>query len=499
MLNPGMVYLRNAQAFGSLFGECGDPRSTAMDTLRALLKAVMLRREKNSTLDGKPIVQLPPKKEYSVYVKLSTDERDFYTQLEQKAQVVFNKYLREGTVGKNYSNILVLLLRLRQACCHPHLNLDVDDAVSPLGDKRLEEIVKKLEKSTIDRIKGVEACECPVCFDAVPSPSFFVPCGHHSCWDCVSRIVDKAASQRLQEDDTMDKNDEATCPVCRGDFRLSECFSYELFKKVHIPETTGMVNRMDDAGDYGDELPPLGDLVEKAARRGKNCQTVIEKRQEKDKKREFDIKNSKLKSLRLEASKNREAYERYMRHLRNSWLPAAKVTECMNLLKSFKKSRMKTVVFSQWTLLLDLLEVAMSIEQFDVRPLRYDGSMSGDQRNAAVTDFRDSDKPKVMLVSLRAGNAGLNLTAATRVIIMDPFWNPYIEMQAIDRTYRIGQRNEVQVYRILTEETVEGRIVELQKKKKKMVEAALDERESMRVGRLDVSELKILFNAGNEI
>ncbi|KAG8420566.1 hypothetical protein J3459_010973 [Metarhizium acridum] len=172
---------------------------------------------------------------------------------------------------------------------------------------------------------------------------------------------------------------------------------------------------------------------------------------------------------------------------------SSQVTECMKLLREIRETGEKTIIFSQWTLLLDLLEVAMWHEQFPEKPIRYDGSMSGDERSTAAKHFRDRPEYNVMLVSLRAGNAGLNLTAASRVIIMDPFWNPYIEMQAIDRTYRIGQQKEVEVYRILTQETVEDRIVALQNKKKEIVEAALDETESMKIGRLGVSELKFLF------
>jgi SNF2 family DNA or RNA helicase len=127
------------------------------------------------------------------------------------------------------------------------------------------------------------------------------------------------------------------------------------------------------------------------------------------------------------------------------------------------------------------------------KPERYDGSMSATNRNIAAHNFRDRRDTKVMLVSLKAGNAGLNLTAASRVIIMDPFWNPYIEMQAVDRAYRIGQQKEVKVYRILTKDTVEDRIIELQNKKKEMVEAALDENEGGKIGRLGVNELRRLF------
>jgi SNF2 family DNA or RNA helicase len=213
----------------------------------------------------------------------------------------------------------------------------------------------------------------------------------------------------------------------------------------------------------------------------------------KGKKKASDIKPSMLKTLRKEASKNRDAYKKYMRYLRKTWEPAAKVTACMDLLKQINETGEKTIVFSQWTLLLDLLQVAMSHEKLE-KPERYDGSMSATHRNIAARNFRDRKDVKVMLVSLRAGNAGLNLTAASRVIIMDPFWNPYIEMQAVDRAYRIGQQKEVKVYRILTKKTVEDRIVALQNQKKEIVEAALDENEGRQIARLGTNELKFLFN-----
>jgi SNF2 family DNA or RNA helicase len=167
----------------------------------------------------------------------------------------------------------------------------------------------------------------------------------------------------------------------------------------------------------------------------------------------------------------------------------------MNLLQDAQLSNEKTIVFSQWTLLLDLIEVAMKHEKVLGKPVRYDGSLSGVHRANAADTFRNDKDVKVMLVSLRAGNAGLNLTAASRVIIMDPFWNPYIEMQAVDRAHRIGQKKEVKVFRILTEDTIEDRIEALKEKKKEMVEAALDEAEGKKISRLGVNELKYLFNS----
>ena len=119
--------------------------------------------------------------------------------------------------------------------------------------------------------------------------------------------------------------------------------------------------------------------------------------------------------------------------------------------------------------------------------------MSSAQRNNAVIDFADDPTISILLVSLKAGNSGLNLTAASQVILFDPFWNPYIEEQAIDRAHRIGQRLPVQVHRILVPETVEDRIIALQEKKRALIEGALDEKASRDIGRLGTRELAYLF------
>lgn len=518
-----------------------------MRRLRATLKAIMLRRKKDSQLDGKPILRLPAKNEEKIHVTMSPDELDFYKQLENKSQVLFNKYLREGSVGKNYSNILVLLLRLRQACCHPHLNLDVEESAET-STADVAELVKGLDPSTVTRIKDVEAFECPICYDGVQNPSFFIPCGHDSCINCVSQLVDNAMAAALREGN---ENSHCRCPVCRGQFDPKKCFTYEAFREIHMPETvkaeadvTEVADSEDDDDDDDDlsdsetesddddddDLDHRGNLrgfivddddddgeedrksaVLDAGDSKEDVKPTIKKAKKKKRSKKSkgkgkskleEVRPSMLKTLRKEAYKNRDTYRRYMAYLRKTWLPSAKVTECLELLRRIDSAPPtpdhpnpeKTIVFSQWTFLLDLIEVAMRHDGgFAHRPRRYDGSMSATQRNDAANAFRNRADVRVILVSLRAGNAGLNLTAASRVIILDPFWNPYIEMQAVDRAYRIGQKREVTVHRILTTETVEDRIIELQEQKKEMVESALDESESRKIGRLSTRELRFLF------
>ena len=122
-----------------------------------------------------------------------------------------------------------------------------------------------------------------------------------------------------------------------------------------------------------------------------------------------------------------------------------------------------------------------------------DGSMRAKERNEAVDKLTEDPNCNIMLVSLKAGNAGLNLTCASQVVILDPFWNPFIEEQAIDRAHRIGQTRDVHVHRILIEGTVEDRIIALQEKKRTVINQALDEKAAQSLSRLGREELIFLF------
>ena len=131
----------------------------------------------------------------------------------------------------------------------------------------------------------------------------------------------------------------------------------------------------------------------------------------------------------------------------------------------------KALVFSQWTSLLDLVEPHLT--EAGIRFTRLDGSTR--DRASVVAEFQDAGGPPVMLVSLKAGGTGLNLTAADHVFLLDPWWNPTVEDQAADRAHRIGQDRPVIVYRMVAKDTVEERILALQEKKRAIADVALGE------------------------
>lgn len=100
--------------------------------------------------------------------------------------------------------------------------------------------------------------------------------------------------------------------------------------------------------------------------------------------------------------------------------------------------------------------------------------MNTKARDAALHTISNDPSKTIILVSLKAGGVGLNITACNHVILLDPWWNPYVEDQAIARAWRIGQTKEVHVYHLVCPETVEDRILEVQRRKKGEVEAFLE-------------------------
>jgi SNF2 family DNA or RNA helicase len=119
------------------------------------------------------------------------------------------------------------------------------------------------------------------------------------------------------------------------------------------------------------------------------------------------------------------------------------------------------------------------------------------QRAETINTFHESPEYTVLLVSTKCGSLGLNLTCANRVILMDVWWNPALENQAIDRVHRIGQTKAVDVHRIFMNDTVEDRILELQRKKQTIADGVLGEGSSQRVTRLGLQEMIYLFRGGD--
>jgi len=171
----------------------------------------------------------------------------------------------------------------------------------------------------------------------------------------------------------------------------------------------------------------------------------------------------------------------------DSKAPGAKLEALLEQLEPLMEEGHKVLVFSQFVELLNLLQPVLMGRGWPVFYL----AGHTENRGELVRQFQFAEGPAIFLISLKAGGFGLNLTAASYVVLFDPWWNPAVENQAIDRTHRIGQVNKVIAYRLLIKDSIEEKIRVLQKQKKALAEDVLGEERFAQ--NLTLDDLRFLF------
>jgi non-specific serine/threonine protein kinase len=151
----------------------------------------------------------------------------------------------------------------------------------------------------------------------------------------------------------------------------------------------------------------------------------------------------------------------------------------------------KALIFSQFLGMLALIRG--KLEELGVKYEYFDGSTSAPDREKAIQAFQNDDETRVFLISLKAGGVGLNLTAADYVYIVDPWWNPAVEQQAIDRTHRIGQTKNIFAYRMICKDTIEDKIMQLQEKKRLLAKELISD-DATFVKALSKEDVEYLFS-----
>ena len=169
---------------------------------------------------------------------------------------------------------------------------------------------------------------------------------------------------------------------------------------------------------------------------------------------------------------------------------SSKLNQCIEILSDAIEAGHKILLFSGYTSMFDIIEQELKSEK--IKYFKLTGSTKVDERIKLVDEFNTNSEIKVFLISLKAGGTGLNLTGADMVIHYDPWWNQSAENQATDRAYRIGQKNNVQVYKLITSNSIEEKIYELQNKKAELIDNMLDTKTSF-VNKLSKDEIMSLF------
>lgn len=171
-----------------------------------------------------------------------------------------------------------------------------------------------------------------------------------------------------------------------------------------------------------------------------------------------------------------------------------KIDVTVELVEKFIKEKHKILLFSQFTSVLDSIKKVLEAEGIEYFYL--DGATKASERVQLVNEFNASDKVKIFLISLKAGGTGLNLTSADVVIHFDPWWNPAIEDQATDRAHRFGQKNVVEVIKLIAKGSIEEKIIKLQESKKEIINEIMSGNYTNGgfLSSLSADEIKELFN-----
>ncbi|KAF5390137.1 hypothetical protein D9757_003784 [Collybiopsis confluens] len=263
----------------------------AITRIQAILSSFMLRRKKDSKLDGKILIELPPKEITLQRLGFSEEEREIYNAVEKSMQMEFNRFLRAGTVLKNYSTVLVLLLRLRQCCVHPSLiqedgvafvqadeiddagkvlkrarDLVSDEYVRKLKTKFLEHSLARMKAESESQYATVETEECPICYDNF-SDACITSCGHSFCKNCIMDVLKMPLAEAAQDEPNQYKANERPCPSCRAAISKDLLFEQAAFMPTDedLKGTNGTYESDDSDIEMVDIKPSTGKARAKRA------------------------------------------------------------------------------------------------------------------------------------------------------------------------------------------------------------------------------------------
>lgn len=422
------------RAFVTIKFQNPDTREVAMKTVQAVVTPICLRRTKamKDPNTGRPLVELPGKTVEIKRVQFSEQEKVIYSHLYTRVQKSVRSRMQDGTASAKYSAILALLLRLRQVCCHPLM----------LRRAAVASVAANPRSSSTPSIPSAKRVK----YDDNQPPDeepLFVP--------------DEEELASTDEDLKLD---------LKGDIEeLLSAFAETPSLKYTTETLKGLLdnpleNQECAICSENHSEPVLTECLHAACR---DCMmTHIEYLKKRGDSPNCPICRSSISANRLFTVN----YNQKRLVPLNNGLQSTKIRALVNALREASARGMgKSVVFSQFTSFLDLIQVNLKENGFSV--FRFDGSMTPAQRLEAQEGFKSSkDGNAVLLLSQKAGGVGLNLVAANHAYLMDPWWNYASESQAIDRIYRLGQTDDVNITRFIIQGSIEERILKIQEHKR---------------------------------
>ncbi|KAK2463186.1 hypothetical protein APHAL10511_004841 [Amanita phalloides] len=441
-------------------------QADGVELLRALMSQICIRRTKEmQDSQGNPLIALPPVEMIRIPVSLKEEARQLYDEVEASARRRLRAILREGANTMAQANALSMLTRLRQLALHPSLipqgyieELKREDtstcqgALGPEGKYRLQQLLAQ----------AIEDCEeCPICYSPFNEPRI-TSCSHMYCLSCIQEAISRHQG----------------CPMDRRPLGMSD-----LHKPLPPTEFTQLPVTVNDVYDETRSEPSA--KIEQLIHLLKLLPST-------EKSLVFSQFTSFMDKIALAFEKEGISYVRFdgqMSAKRRQEAIARFAIPVENPAVSIQSSEMRmpakrnlqskkqpiskphtndeesvTESDSDFSIADSMLQTEDEDEEFA------SSSKKGKGKAGGMSCL--GDNPRIMLISLKAGALGLNLTVANNVFLMDPWWQEGIESQAVDRVNRIGQRKPVHVYQLIAENTVESKVLDIQNRKKQVIQQA---------------------------
>ncbi|CAN9196477.1 unnamed protein product [Alternaria sp. RS040] len=518
------------------------------ERLLVRLSQFMIRRTHADEMFGAPILKLPQADQTTYWCEFNSVERRIYDIVRTRFAKCINMWAREGTLDKSYSNAMVMLLRLRQLTAHilmlqfvvrDLLEREDIEAIREVVDKEAEDssergghtitaVRKQLDKVAADQRKRTAALEAKKAATKA------------------RKTAAKAAAKARHEEYVSDNdNDDDDDELLEED--ADEGINCESLEGTHPDFTAG--------GEFGKEFnfkPFLnslktGESWEKTKQKAKcswcgkqprqpqltSCghlicrepcyEEILVEMAENDNVDVFPpckacgkiptaihpcevdddgIPDAPAQGTRAKTKKKQDQMRNRQKRedIADDWLalagddvlPSAKTiavkSQIMNWLK--ENPYVKIIVYTQFLPMIRILARVFRGENWQTE--QYYGGMSLGARDKAISSFAENPDCKIMLASLRCGGLGLNLTMASKVIMIDPWWNSASEQQAFCRVFRIGQREETFMSRLCVENTVDERLIAMQERKQNEIASVMED-DGKTMKKMDTRSLMRLF------
>ncbi|QDS73153.1 hypothetical protein FKW77_001974 [Venturia effusa] len=502
----------------------GSLSKVGLDRLHSFLSRFMIRRTHADQLMGAPIVSLPRASERICWCRFNDMERAIYEMVRARMIQRINRLSRTRQLENSYSNILTMLLRLRQLTGHI---LALEQPMKDLLEKEDHEKIYDLalearqfpESGHDDKMRALRA--------ELYSPGDDPRRGKHSAG---------IAGVRLEENEQDIDGDRADS--VHGSSSTKDCSDvgrhhgkkYDFMRYLENLKDGISGRNADDrsACGYCNDIAEepwktqcyhvycrkcLEVMGEQAAARGLEgarcvvCQTLYTKtspcdRMNFNQDRDLDDDSmddySDQELLRRKPKKTKNKRPMFVEKAKdwidladgNDILPSAKTlaikAQIINWLQ--EDPNMKIIIYTQFMDMIRILSKVCSAEKW--KYATYHGGKTHEARDAAIQEFSENPDMRILLASLRCGGVGLNLTMAQKVAVVDPWWNSSVEQQAFCRVFRIGQEQETSMTRFVVEKTVDENMIRMQERKQKEIDSVMDNDQHRK---LTIPELLRLF------